>query len=182
MTLEKYKALPEGPPKFEFENGELIPKTQPTPEHQDVLVEICHVLRRHVRRGKLGRVFMEPDVYLPDGRGYIPDVVFLSNERLGLYDERSKSIHGAPDLCVEVLSTRPSRDLVDKFRVYAQNKVLWYWVVDPIELTVEEYQLKDGTYDRTTSVAAGEKFAPALFVGLTINLKTLLEETDGGTA
>src|SRR5206468_7332853 len=31
ITLEEYKSLPEGPPKFEFEKGELIPMTQATP-------------------------------------------------------------------------------------------------------------------------------------------------------
>src|SRR5260370_82246 len=123
MTLAEYKALPEGPAKFEFENGELIQMPRPTPEHQDVLGVSCFALRAHARRQKLGRVFMEPDVYLPDGRGYVPDIVFLSNANLALYDEQDKSIHGSPDLCVEILSTRPSRDRVEKFRVYADNKV-----------------------------------------------------------
>jgi Uma2 family endonuclease len=141
MTLAEYKALPEGPPKVEFENGELIPMPQPTPEHQDLLLEFCHALRAHVRRNNLGRAFMEPDVYLPDGRGYVPDIAYLSTANLSRYDEEDKSIHGSPDLCAEVLSTRPSRDRVDKFRVYAQNEVPWYWLLDPIELSIEEYRL-----------------------------------------
>ena len=175
MTLEEYKALPEGPPKYEFENGELIPMTQPTPEHQDVLVELCHAMRAHVRRHNLGRVFMEPDVYLPDGRGYIPDVVFLSKPRLALYDETTKSIHGSPDLCAEILSTRPSRDLVDKFKVYADNRVPWYWVIDPIELTIEEYRLTSTGYERTALISAGQAFQPILFPGFIVDLKKLLE-------
>jgi Uma2 family endonuclease len=175
MTLEEYKALPEGPPKFEFENGEVIPMTQPMPEHQDVLVELCPAMRTHVGRHRLGRVFMEPDVYLPDGRGYIPDVVVLSEPRLALYDVTTKSIHGSPDLCVEILSTRPSRDLVDKLKVYADNQVPWYWVVDPMGLTIEEYRLTPGGYERTALIPAGQAFHPALFPGFTVDLKKLLE-------
>lgn len=177
MTLEEYKALPEGKPKVEFENGELVPMTQPTPEHQDVLLELCHALRAFVRKHDLGRVFMEPDVYLPDGRGYIPDVAFLSKVRIGLYDETSKSIQGSPDLCVEVLSTRPSRDLVDKYKVYAENQVPWYWVIDPVTYHVEEYRLlgTEGEYERTASVGAGEVFRPGLFAGFAIELRALVE-------
>jgi Uma2 family endonuclease len=176
ITLEQYKALPEGPPKYEFELGVLVPMTQPTPEHQDVFIDLCHLLRWHVRRNKLGRVFAEPDVFLPDGRGYIPDIVFLSNERMGLYDTDDKCIHGAPDLCVEVISGRPSRDRVDKFSVYFKNQVPWYWLVDPATLDLEEYQAIEGGYLRTASILGGDDFKPALFPSLVINLKRLLEE------
>jgi Uma2 family endonuclease len=175
ITLAEYKALPEGPPKHEFENGELITMPQPTPEHQDVVGVLRYALRAHVRRNKLGRAFMEPDLYLPDGPGYVPDIVFLATERLALYDEEDKSIHGSPDLCVEVLSTHPSRDRVDKFRVYSENKVPWYWLVDPIDLSVEEYRLTAEGYLRSASVPAGEAFTPALFPGFTVDLKKLME-------
>jgi Uma2 family endonuclease len=180
ITLQEYKSLPEGPPKFEFENGELIPMTQPTPEHQDVLVEFCHELRGHVLAQKLGRVFMEPDVYLPDGRAYIPDIVYVSTANLNIYDEQDKSIHGSPDLCVEILSTRPSRDRVEKFKAYAENKVPWYWLLEPIELSIEEYRLTDAGYLRTASVLVGELFRPVLFPGLVLDLKKLMEP--GATA
>ena len=46
MTLEEFRALPEGPPYYEFEEGELIPMTSPTPEHQDILAELVHALRQ----------------------------------------------------------------------------------------------------------------------------------------
>jgi|SRR5215510_10925105 len=69
MTLEEYRALPEGPPFYEFDEGELILVASPTPEHQDIVSELSHALRQFVRHQQLGRIFMEVDVYLPDGRG-----------------------------------------------------------------------------------------------------------------
>ena len=42
MTLEEFRALPEGPPYYEFEEGELVPVTSPTPEHQE---QACLALR-----------------------------------------------------------------------------------------------------------------------------------------
>ena len=37
MTLEEFRAMPEGPPYYEYEEGELILVASPTPEHQDVV-------------------------------------------------------------------------------------------------------------------------------------------------
>jgi hypothetical protein len=37
MTLEDSRALPEGPPYYGYEEGELILVASPTPEHQDII-------------------------------------------------------------------------------------------------------------------------------------------------
>jgi hypothetical protein len=119
MTLEEFRALPEGPPYYEFEEGKLIPMGSPTVEHQDLVGELASLLRRFVRERKRGRVCMEVDVYLPDDRVYIPDISFVSTERVDdLLGFPDRKIHGAPDLVVEVTSSNPERDRVRKFRVY----------------------------------------------------------------
>jgi Uma2 family endonuclease len=175
MTLEEFRALPEGPPYYEFEEGELVLMSSPLPEHQDIVVELASFLRRYVRERKLGRVFPAVDVYLPDGRVYISDISFVAVERLDdLHSDPDRKIHGAPDLVVEVTSSDPSRDRVTKFRVYYENEVSWYWIVDGETLAIEEYRATPEGYVRVASVAAGEEFQPALFPGLTINLVALL--------
>jgi Uma2 family endonuclease len=174
MTLEEFRAMPEGPPYYEYEEGELILVASPTPEHQDVVSELSHVLRQFVRQHQLGRVFMEVDVYLPDGRGYIPDLSYLSNERMHLLSPTDRKLHGSPDLAVEVTSSAPARDRVHKFRVYYGNGVPWYWIIDANTLAIEEYQATPQGYLRTASVASGEEFRPQLFPGLMINLQALL--------
>jgi Uma2 family endonuclease len=175
LTFEDYRALPEGPPYYEFEEGELILVASPTPEHQDIVGELSHALRQFVRQHRLGRVVMEVDVYLPDGRGYIPDLAFLTTDRLHLLNPSDRKIHGAPDLVVEVTSGTPARDRVHKFRVYYDNGVPWYWIVDSNTLAIEEYHNTPQGYLRTASIASGEEFRPQLFPGLTLNLATLLE-------
>ena len=174
MTLEEYQALPEGPPFYEFEEGELILVASPTPEHQDIVGELSHALRQFVRQQQLGRVFMDVDVYLPDGRGYIPDLAFLSTERLHLLNPTDRKIHGAPDLVVEVTSSAPARDRVHKFRVYYDNGVTWYWIIDSDTLAIEEYHATPEGYLRTASIAAGEEFQPRAFPGLSLHLTALL--------
>jgi Uma2 family endonuclease len=174
MTLEEFRALPEGPPYYEYEEGELILVASPTPEHQDIVSELSHVLRQFVRQHQLGRVVMEVDVYLPDGRGYIPDLAYLAAEHLHLLNPTDHKIHGSPDLVVEVTSSTPARDRVHKFRVYYDNGVPWYWIIDSNTLAIEEYHATSQGYLRTASVAAGEEFRPQLFSGLAINLVGLL--------
>jgi Uma2 family endonuclease len=176
MTLEEFRALPEGPPYYEFEEGELILVASPTPEHQDVIGVLWYVVWQFVRQHQLGRVVMEVDVFLPDGRGYIPDLAYLSTEHLHLLNPTDRKIHGSPDLVVEVTSSMPARDRVHKFRVYYANGVPWYWIIDSNSLTVEEYHATPQGYLRMASVAAGEEFQPQLFPGLVINVATLLGE------
>ena len=177
MTLEEYQTLPEGPPFYEFEEGKLILVASPTPEHQDIVGVLWHLLWQFVRQQQLGRVVMDVDVYLPDGRGYIPDLAFLSTDRLHLLNPADRKIHGSPDLVVEVTSSAPARDRVHKFRVYYDNGVTWYWIVDSDTLAIEEYHAIPEGYLRTASIAAGEDFQPRVFPGLSLNLAALLGVT-----
>jgi len=174
ITPEEFRAMPEGPPFYEYEEGELIMAASPTPEHQDVVIELGHTLRQFVRQGQMGRVFMEVDVYLPDGRVYIPDLAFLATARLHLLQAGDRKIHGSPDLVVEVTSSMPERDRVHKFRIYYDNGVPWYWIVDSTTLAIEEYHATSQGYLRVASVGAGEVFQPQAFPGLTIDLQALL--------
>ena len=180
MTLEEFAALPEGPPHFEFENGELIPMTSPTRRHQKVVAAYMRALTSVIESGNLGEVVMELDVYLPDGRVYIPDLVFVAKDRMHLFDPGDDKLHGVPDLVIEVVSQGASRDRVHKFRAYQENGVPWYWVTDSETLAVEEYRLGGEGYVRVSSTAAGEVFRPALFPGLGIDLVTLIGVTHAG--
>ena len=174
MTLEEFRALPEGPPNFEFEEGEVIPVPSPTTRHQDIVVELAGLLKQFLRQNKLGRVIAGVDVYLPDDRCFIPDLTYLSTERLNLISPEDEKIHGVPSLVVEVTSSEPDRDRIHKFQIYYDNGVPWYWIVDSDTLTIEEYQATAEGYLRKASIAAKEAFRPQLFPGLVINLSALL--------
>jgi len=174
ITPEEFRAMPEGPPFYEYEEGELITAASPTPEHQDCIGMLWNVLWQFTRGQQLGRVFMEVDVYLPDGRVYVPDLAFLAAARLHLLHAGDRKIHGSPDLVVEVTSSMPERDRVHKFRIYYDNGVPWYWIVDSTTLAIEEYHATSQGYLRVASVGAGEVFQPQAFPGLTIDLQALL--------
>ncbi len=176
-TLEDFECLPVAPPYYEFEEGKILLMASPVPNHQDIVAEVTVASRRFVQKQGLGRVFMEVDVYLPDGRVYVPDISYLTTEHLDYVSPVNQKIYGAPDLCVEVVSQDNARDRVKKFKVYLSNGVLWYWLIDPTTLIIEEYRLTGDGYLRTASIAAGETFAPGVFPGLEINLAELLGVT-----
>ena len=179
MTLEEFFAIPEGPPYYEFEEGELILMVKPHGRHQEVVLALGAALRSHVVQGKLGRVWPEIEVRLPgQARVYAPDLVFLSTDHLDRYSDTDGRIHGAPDLAVEILSPGTERrDRTTKFRAYQQAGVAWYWLVRPNDLWVEEYRLTPEGYVLAQTVPPGEPFVPGLFPGLTIDLAALMGET-----
>lgn len=177
MTLEEFRALPEGPPDYEFEKGEVIPLPRPHGQHQRVLKRLLGLLDRHVSFNRLGEVWPEVDVELSAHRSYVPDLCYLSREHQEAYSEEDGKIHGAPDLVVEIVSrSSASRDRLRKMTGYFEAGVPWYWLVDSHDLGIEEYRATPQGYLRTASVEAGDTFRPGLFPGLEINLQALLEE------
>jgi Uma2 family endonuclease len=176
MTKEEFLRLPEGPPDYEFEDGEVIPLARPSGQHQDILAEILSILRPHVKKNRSGRIWPEIDVELTETKTYIPDLVYLSIEHLDRYAEEDGKIHGAPDLAVEILSpSTSSRDHLSKFTAYFEAGVPWYWLVDPESLGIAEYRATPEGYLRTASVEAGQIFRPGLFPDIEIDLKRLIE-------
>ena len=104
-------------------------------------------------------------------------LVFLTTEHLSRHSEQDGKIHGVPDLVIEIVSrSNPGRDRVTKFNNYLAAGVPWYWLIDSESLIQEEYHTEAGRYSRTAAAEAREIFRPAVFPGLELGLKTLLEE------
>lgn len=177
MTLEEFQRLPEGPPYYEFEEGEPILMSSPTLEHQNIMGLLFAFLYAFLRKNRLGRIVMDLDVYLPDGRVYIPDLAFVAREQAHILSPVDQKIHGAPTMVVEIVSSDEARDRIHKFQVYFENNVTWYWLLTQ-SLEIEEYHRTPEGYVRTASIAAGKVFRPQLFPGVEINLKELLGDEE----
>ncbi len=163
--------------RCEFENGELIEMESPSVRHQDIVGLLFAWLYRYCMEKGLGRVCMEVDVALPTGKGYIPDLIFISKAREAELLTREGKVRGAPDLVVEVLSPSTRlRDTTHKLNEYHRADVRWYWIVDSDSLRVQEYEHTSEGYQLRADVKGGQPFHPHLFEGLEINLATLLGE------
>ena len=149
-TFADYAKLPEGAP-YQLIGGDLVKSPSPTVLHQAVIAELFRKLMPFADRG-MGKVFFAPlDVWLSDTETYQPDLMFVSNARLGIFEE--KKIKGAPDLVMEVLSPGTAYyDLRHKKAVYAEHGVREYWIVDPLEQSIEVYSGRDGAFERIECV------------------------------
>src|SRR6266542_2906772 len=138
-TYEDYEKLPEGAP-YQLIGGELVMTPSPVPYHQSVSRKIEFELIKFVEEKKLGEVFDAPiDVYLSETETYQPDIIFISKDRLRIIGE--KKIEAAPDLVIEILSPSTAYyDLKHKRRIYESSGVREYWIVDPMEKSVEVYE------------------------------------------
>jgi len=139
LTYTDYEKLPEGAP-YQLIGGELVMTPAPVPYHQMVSRNIGFELLLFVRGKNLGEVLYAPiDVFLSDTETYQPDIIYISKERLDIIGE--KKIESAPDLVMEVLSPATAYyDLRHKKNIYEQFGVKEYWIVDPIEQSIEVYE------------------------------------------
>jgi Uma2 family endonuclease len=69
-----------------------------------------------------------------------PDLCVICD--LSKLDDRG--CNGAPDLIIEILSPGNSRtEMKDKFELYQEAGVLEYWIVSPIEKTIQVWKLNE---------------------------------------
>lgn len=177
MTREEFDRLPEGPPYYDYIEGEAVEVNRPTGRHQMIEMRLANALWEHVQANALGEVFPEIDVALPTGNVVGPDILFLSTERRHLYDDVKGDLYGAPDLVVEILSpSTAAYDRTEKFVHYYRAEVAWVWFVDQDSLVIEEYRWTPEGYLRSVPVNTGQLLRPGLFPGLEIDLRNLMGE------
>ena len=159
-TYNDYAALPNDGHHYEIVNGVLLMAPAPTPDHQSIVAWLTYYLLAHVELGRLGRVLPGPvDVELGPKDVFQPDVVVLLNAHLDRIAE--KRIKGAPDLVVEVAS--PSTAAIDrltKYEIYARYGIPEYWIVKPIQRTIEVLVLQNREY-RSLGIFQGHQTLPS---------------------
>jgi len=141
LTLEEFLALPETEPASEYVCGEIYQKPMPTNAHAILQPYIWMLIFQFLAHTRLGRVRTEwRCIFGPAGRArpYIPDVVYVSFERMPPVDATEQEyLETAPDLAVEIVSPGESPvRFARKLRFYLLHGVRLVWVVDPIARTI----------------------------------------------
>lgn len=149
-SIEEFWALPESVLPTEYINGEIIMAPTPTVTHQTVLRNIFRAVDGFVQRNVLGNVLFSPlDLALPTGEVVQPDLFFFTTEEWKLIGS-PKRIEGAPSLAVEIFSPGSIKhDTITKRKLYEQNNVREYWIVDPEGRTIAQLILLDKHYELT---------------------------------
>ena len=119
--------------RFEIIDGELFVTKAPSNEHQRVCTRAASELDTWSMNTGLGYVLSTPGLIFADGDDVIPDVVWVSSERMPLLHGPDRHLHAAPELVLEVLSPGSSnqrRDLEVKLALYSRRDVPEYWSID----------------------------------------------------
>jgi Uma2 family endonuclease len=180
MSREQFLQLPEGPPFYDYVNGEAIEVNRPSVRHQYILIRLASQLMSYVESRQQGLVVGDCNLELPNGNIYAPDILYLSQQNLSAYDRVQGYVRGVPDLVVEILSpSTADYDRTQKMGDYAACGVPWVWLVDQETLLIEEYQWTPEGYLRRQAVDAQTPFRPHLFPGLTLQMAYLTPPPEG---
>jgi Uma2 family endonuclease len=175
FTYEDLKLIPPDRNRYEIVDGELFVTPAPRTLHQRIVGNIFAALHPHVRRHRLGEVFVAPyDVVFALNAVLEPDVLFVSSPRLHYIGEDNLS--GPPDLAVEVISESTKRlDREVKLKQYALYGVGKYWLVDPEGNTVEVFRLREEAYEPAECLGFGDALTSPLFPALRLAVASLWE-------
>ncbi|HTA30526.1 MAG TPA: Uma2 family endonuclease [Candidatus Cybelea sp.] len=171
-TYEDYYKLDDDQ-RYELIGGNLLMAPAPTLWHQDWLMDLAVLLRQHIRKNHLGRLFIAPvDVVLDDDNTVQPDLVFVANANAGIL--RQRAIFGAPDLLVELVSASSvRRDRYVKKDLYARFGVKEYWIGDPANSSMEIFSLYKGRYKPHCAAEEKGKLTSLVLTGLEFDLSEI---------
>jgi len=169
QTYEDYARLPEGAP-YQLIDGALVSSPSPTPYHQKISMRLAHELFRYAEKDNHGMVLSAPiDVFLSDTETYQPDLIFIAEARHAIVGE--KMIEGAPDFVVEILSPSTAYyDLKHKKRRYEAAGVKEYWIVDPMDKSIEIFTNTDAGFSMAGHAEGSETIASPLLEGFSVSL------------
>ena len=140
MKVEGNLALKEEPLE-EIIGGKVVMMAPPLSNHNRLARNLAGIFTPYLR-GKTCEYFGDHEgVFLTEGEYYIPDGMVVCDP--GKIDRHG--VHGAPDLVIEILSRSTIRnDRGLKKEMYEAAGVREYWIVNPSDMTIEQYLLRDG--------------------------------------
>jgi len=133
LTNADLEAMPEDGNRYEVIDGELYVSGAPSLIHQIVLLNLAMAIGICLKEHPIGRVLPGVGVIFDDYDGVIPDLVFVTNERMRKTVSGGR-FHAAPEIVIEILSPGKSNERRDrhvKRSLYASRGVAEYWIVDP---------------------------------------------------
>jgi Uma2 family endonuclease len=129
----------------------------------------------YVRLSQLGFVGYEKVMTSLTRNDYEPDLVFFGIEKADKF-VKGQWKYPVPDFAVEVLSdSTESRDRGIKKNDYEAHGVEEYWIIDPVEETVEQYFLQNGQYKLHLKLDQG-LIESIVIKGFAIELRAIFDE------
>lgn len=175
LSYQDYLEMPEEPGyRLEILDGMLVKEPSPNVIHQRVSRNLYKILDHYFAQTEPeGEVFFAPlDVTMHEYNVVQPDLFYVTGAQESLI--KDARIDGSPTLIVEIQSPSSGRkDRLQKMRIYQEEKVQHYWLVNPAEKTLECFALHEGVYALVASGMEEEIVLHPEFSGLSIPLKNL---------
>jgi len=134
VTESEFLSLPESNQLVELLDGEVYMPPAPSPVHQQVVGRLYREIAAWADAHPPSFVGLAPlDVRISPNRIVQPDLFVL----LGGLRAPDGPVDQIPEIVAEVLSQNRSHDRITKRLVYAQAGVAEYWIVDPVDRTIE---------------------------------------------
>lgn len=141
-TVEALRALPDDGQRYEVVDGELLVSPSPSLVHQDAVGELFVLLRSHARVHGMHCVVAPAEIVYSATRAVQPDILvfpLVNGERPGRLEDVRHLV-----LAVEVISPSSIRaDRYIKRRLYQEEGVEEYWIVEPSMRVVERWRPAD---------------------------------------
>lgn len=169
-TIRDLDAMPDdgGWKRYEIIDGELFVTRAPHIRHQDAGGNIYFELGSWSRQTQLGKPFQTPGVIFTPTDAVIPDVVWISRERLANGIDEAGHLTIAPELMVEVLSPgelNEQRDKEVKLKLYSLHGVQEYWIVNWRLKNLEIYRRANAQLHLVATLLEGDTLTSPLLPG-----------------
>ncbi len=130
VTVQEFLQLPEPDgQRIELIGGELVTMGSGKRPHEIVKKNLNRILTVWLAQNPIGELFPETMYELDEHNALIPDLSVLALGRIQAGGD--ESIHGAPEIAIEVVSSETAARLDTKINLYLAHGSKSVWVVFP---------------------------------------------------
>lgn len=176
LSLQEFLALPEADVTYEFVDGQAVPKVSPKEFHSMLTFALTTLLTRWSKHR--GRVRLEWALILKrQAKDWVPvpDVIYISYERLPKSWKRNQACPVIPELVIEIISPEQAmKELEDKAKEYLAAGVSRVWIVNPEAMSIKVFY-PDGASQMYTDIMP---ITDTLLPGLDITPRQVFEEAE----
>lgn len=179
-TVRDLELLPENElTRYEVINGELFVSRAPHRRHQQVCGKIARYLDAWSESNRLGETIIAPGVIFSEEDSVIPDIVWVSRERLPLIEDEAGRLTDVPELIVEILSPgqqNERRDREVKLKLYSVRGVQEYWICDRTTKQIEIYRREKAQLVLVATLLGNDAITSPLLPGFSCSINRFSPE------
>jgi Uma2 family endonuclease len=174
---EDLERLPDDGKRYEIVEGELYEMPSPTLYHALAIRNLLFLLGP-VIEALGGWLLTAPlDVFFQGADPVQPDLVVLLPG--GKAQPFAQGVQGPPDLLIEILSpSNRGHDLLTKRALYARAGVREYWIVDPVQRTVELLALDRDAFHSVQTASGDDSVVSLVLADTTVPVAGIFARFD----